>query len=267
MQQMMVRASLPMIEGGIHAMNQENDLDLAEAAIPANISMLEGMIRLDPENIDLHTYAAQAYYGFAYGFNEDVYPYRASKFYIRGLNHGITALELLGVKNAKESTVDEFEKALQGLDEDTVATLFWTASNWAKWIDMNRDSPEAIIALPRVNALMQRALELDDSFYYGGPHLYFAVSYGARPPMFGGDFSKSEQHFNRAREINDDKLLIVDVLQAQYLERQRFDQARFSQLLNRVIEAPDDLDPDLALMNQIAKRKAQNLLGRRSKWF
>ena len=61
--------------------------------------------------------------------------------------------------------------------------------------------------------------------------------------------------------------LIVDLLQAQYLERQRFDQSKFNSLLTRVIEAPEDLDPDLALMNQIAKRKAARLLGGQSKWF
>jgi tetratricopeptide (TPR) repeat protein len=265
--QMMVRASTPLIDGGIHALNQESDLDLAEASIPANIEMLEGMIHVDPDNIDLHTYAAQAYYGYAYGFNEDVTPHRAAKLYVRGLNHGLRALELLGVMDAKTGTVDEFEQALGKLGKAHVDTLFWTASNWGKWVDVNRDSPEGIIALPRVTALMQRVLDLDDTYYYGGAHLYFGIYYGSRAPALGGDYKKSEQHFQRARDINDDKLLVVDMLQAQYLERQRFDQKRFNSLLNRVIEAPEDLAPGFALMNQIAKRKAQKLLGYQSAWF
>jgi hypothetical protein len=58
-----VRASMPMIEGGITAINQENDLLLAEAAMPANMELMEGMLINDPHNETLRTYAAQAYYG------------------------------------------------------------------------------------------------------------------------------------------------------------------------------------------------------------
>ncbi len=267
MNQLMVSASMPLLEGGVHAMNQETDLDLAEAAIPANLKMLEGMIQLDPENPTLHTYAAQGYYGFAYGFNEDTQPLRALRFYIRGMKHGFTALKLLGMSDVAALSQEKLEAELQKLDKDDVAALFWTASNWAKWVDINRDKPQGIIALPKTTALMQRVLELDDTFYYGGAHLYFGVYYGARSPMFGGNFKKAEKHFNRAREINDNNLLIVDVLQAQYLERQRFDRKRFNRLLSRVEKAPDDLDPDMALMNQIAKRKAKVLRERESAWF
>ena len=114
---------------------------------------------------------------------------------------------------------------------------------------------------------MLRVLELDDTFYYGGAHMYFGVYYGARPPMFGGDFAKSKKHFDQARAITDNKLLIADLLQAQYLSRQMYDQTDFRQRLNRVIDAPEDLYPELTLLNQIAKRKARLLLNKEAKWF
>ena len=107
MNKMMVNMSLPMIEGGIEAMNQEPDLQLAEDSMPANISMLNGMIQLDPENIKLHVYAAQAYYGLSYGFNEDKDSKRAESFYRRGLKHGLTALELRGLKNIKKLNAND----------------------------------------------------------------------------------------------------------------------------------------------------------------
>ncbi len=267
MNKMMVTMSLPMIEGGIEAMNAEPDLQLAEDAMPANISMLNGMIHLDPENIQLHIYAAQAFYGLSYGFNEDQDVKRADQFYLRGLKHGLIALDLLGIKNIKKQNTAALELQLQKLDENHVAALFWTASNWAKWIDLNRDDAASLIQLAKPTAMMQRVLELDDSFYYGGAHMYFGVYYGARPPMFGGNFTKSKKHFDRAREITDNKLLIADLLQAQYLSRQMFDQKDFRQRLNRVIDAPEDLYPELTLLNQIAKRKAKRLLKQEGKWF
>ena len=267
MNKMMVDMSLPMIEGGIVAMNAEPDLQLAEDSMPANISMLNGMIQLDPENVQLHIFAAQAYYGLSYGFNEDKDVKRADRFYLRGLKHGILALELSGLKNAKNLNPDELEQQLQKLDDDDVAALFWTASNWAKWIDLNRDSSESLIQLPKPTAMMQRVLELDETFYYGGAHMYFGVYYGSRAEMLGGNFKKSRQHFDRARQITDDKLLMPDLLQAQYLARQTFDQDDFHQRLTKVIDAPEDLYPELTLLNQIAKRKAAILLSKEKQWF
>ena len=267
MNKMMVNMSMPMIEGGIEAMNEESDLQLAEDAMPANISMLNSMIRLDPENAQLHIYAAQAYYGLSYGFNEDKNTKRADRFYLRGLKHGLIALDLLGLKDIKKQNIENLEQQLQKLGKDDVAALFWTASNWAKWIDLNRDDAASLIQLAKPTAMMQRVLELDEAFYYGGAHMYFGVYYGARPPMFGGDFAKSKSHFEHAREINHNKLLIVDLLQAQYLSRQMFDRKDFHQRLKKIIKAPENLYPELALLNQIAKRKARLLLDREAQWF
>ena len=267
MDQMLVRASKPLIEGGIHAMNQETDLQLAENAIPTNLNMLEGMIRIDPDNDSLRIYAAQAYYGLGYGFNEDNRPKRAVNFYMRGLKHGLHALAVNGYKNIRNGSMDELEAMLKKMDDDDVGALFWTASNWAKWIDQNRDKSASLIELPKPTALMQRVLELDDTFYYGGAHMYFGVYYGGRSPMFGGDFKKSEAHFDRAREITEDQLLVADLLQAQYLSRQKMDKEDFHNRLTKIIEAPEDLYPDLALLNQIAKRKAKLLLKEEEKWF
>ncbi len=267
MNKMMVDMSLPMIEGGIVAMNAEPDLQLAEDSMPANLSMLNGMLQLDPENIQLHTFAAQAYYGLSYGFNEDNDIERAERFYQRGLKHGIIALNLSGLKNIKSSTPDELEQQLKKLDKDDVAALFWTASNWAKWIDLNRDNTEGLLQLPKPTAMMQRILALDETFYYGSAHMYFGVYYGSRAPVLGGDYKKSRQHFDRAREITDNKLLVADLLQAQYLSRQMFDQNDFHQRLTKIVDAPEDLYPELTLLNQISKRKAKILLNKEKQWF
>lgn len=267
MDKMLVRASLPMIEGGIAALNKETDLELAEQSIPTNLELLEGMIGIDPENITLHTYAAQAYYGLSYGFNEDTRRKRASNFYLRGRKHGITALALSGANNLEQGNFELFESDMEDMDKDDVPALFWTAMNWAKWIDMNRDTPESIAQLPKPTAIMQRVLELDETFFYGSAHMYFGVYYGSRPPVLGGNFEKSRQHFEQARKITGGKLLVADLLQAQYLARQQHDRKDFHNRLTKIIDAPEDLYPELALLNQISKRKAKMLLSREDKWF
>ena len=115
--------------------------------------------------------------------------------------------------------------------------------------------------------MMQRVLELDETFFHGSAHMYFGVFYGGRSPMFGGDFDRARKHFDKAREITGGKLLVADLLQAQYLSRQEFDQEDFHNRLTRIIEAPDDLYPELGLLNEITKRKARLLLSKESEWF
>lgn len=267
MNKMMVNASLPMIEGGMEALLQEPDLQLAEDSLPANISMLNGMIHLDPENAQLHTYAAQAYYGISYGFNEDSDIERAERFYQRGLDHGLISLQLHGINDPENLAFAEFEQQLQKLGKDEVATLFWTAMNWAKLIDLHRDNTERLMQLPKPTAMMQRVLELDETFYYGSAHMYFGVYYGSRAQTLGGNFKKSEQHFDKAREITGGKLLVADLLQAQYLSRQKLDQKDFHDRLTKIIDAPEDLYPEVTMLNQITRRKAKLLISKESQWF
>lgn len=268
MAKLTVRASMPMVEGGIQALNRETDLQLAEAAFPPNIELVEGMLINDPDNQRLHEFAAQAYYGYAYGFVEDMDRARASRLYRRGLEHAKQALILAGLDaNSLDAQLESFEHALNQLDEDAIGALFWAASNWAKWVDMNRDRTRSLAQLPRAVALMDRTLQLDAHYFMSGPHIFFGVYYGSRSPMLGGDFEKSEEHFNAARQANDGELLLVDLLQAQYLSRQQFDRASFHALLTGILQAPEDMAPDKGLINSIAKTKAALFLDKEDEWF
>ena len=145
--------------------------------------------------------------------------------------------------------------------------LFWTASCLGKWIDLSRDDLALVASLANVAILMQRVLELDDEFYYGGAHLFFGAYYGGRSPMLGGDFDRAEAEFQRAAEINDNKLLIVNLLRAEFLDRQRLDQQAFHQHLTAILDAPEDLYPEMALVNGIAKQRAALLLDLEGEWF
>jgi hypothetical protein len=266
--QMVVRGTQTILDSGVVAMNQETDLELAEQAMPANLKLLEGMIIEDPHNAELRLYAAEGFYGYTFGFVELQDSHRAQHLYRRCYEHARVALVESGVTlDPETSTPEEFEAAVGKAGQKAIPAMFWTASCLANWVNLNRNSPAGIAELASAATLMQRVIVLDDTFYHGGPHLFFGVYYGGRSPLFGGDFRLSEEHFNRAAEINDDKLLLVDVLQAEYLDRQRLDRDAFHQHLTRVIEAPDNLAPDMALMNAVAKQQAAQLIESEDDWF
>ena len=268
MGQMVARSSLPILESGNVAMNRETDLDLARAAIPANLKLIEGLIQELPGNADLRLQAAQGFYGYAYGFVEDEDKRRASGLYRRGWEHARQALAALGLQgDLAAMTTEELKQQLTELGRRAVPALFWSASCWAKWIDMNRNDPARIADLGKAAALMERVLELDENYYHGGAHLFFGVYYGARPPMLGGDFERSAKHFEKARTVTHGKLLLVDMLQAEYLARQQLDRKQFHERLIAVVNAPPDIYPEMALVNAIAQQKAGKLLAKEEEWF
>jgi hypothetical protein len=268
MGQMVARSSVSILDGGVDAMNRETDLVLAESAVPANLKLMEGLIAEDPGNTALRTYAAQGFYGYAFGFTELENASRASALYQRGFDHGAHALQRQGLKiDLQNSHPDQLSDAVSKLGNKSVPVLFWTASNWAKQIDLNRDDPVRLAQMSSVEVLMQRVYELQPDYYYGGPYLFYGVYYGSRSPMFGGDFDKAELNFNRARAVTDNKLLIIDVLQAEYLERQRLDQDQFHSLLTSVINTPVGTFPEMGLVNQIARERARYLLDKEIEWF
>ena len=132
---------------------------------------------------------------------------------------------------------------------------------------MNRVDPSRIAQLTGSERVMHRVLNLEPDFYYGGVHLFYGVFYGSRAPMLGGNFDQSYKNFARARAVTDGKLLIVDVLQAEYLERQRMNQNAFHDLLISVVDTPVGSFPEMALANQIARVRARHLLGLEEQWF
>jgi len=270
MGQIVARSSVSIMDGNVEAMNRETDLVLAEAAIPANLKLIEGLIEEDPDNPDLLYLAAQGFYGYAFGFVELSDPQRAEALYSRGFTYGVRGLHALGLDKDIDLTTanpDTIEKAVAKMRAVAVPTLFWTASCWAKQIDMRRTDPARIAQLASTERLMSRVRELQPDYYYGAVYLFYGVYYGSRPPMMGGAFAKSEQNFSAARAVSEDRLLLVDVLQAEYLERQRLDQDAFHRLLSRVVADPVGSFPEMALVNQISRVRARYLLDKESEWF
>jgi hypothetical protein len=118
-----------------------------------------------------------------------------------------------------------------------------------------------------LEATIQRTLELDDSFYYGSPHLLMAVYLAARPEIIGGNLNKAKEHFDKAFSLGADKLLSAEVLFARYYAVRVRDRELFAQTLQEVIDAPVDEVPELTLANTLAKKKAREMLEKVDDYF
>lgn len=263
-----VQATLPLIASQIVSMQEERDAELAEKAIPASLKMLEGLAKEDPENVWILQKLAEGFCGYAFSFLEDSRPDRASGLYSRGKDFAFRALEISGSgKKWSGLSLDEWSKRLAEVDPSQQPSLFWAGQCWGSWLSLNLDSVEAFSDLPRIDALMNRVLELNADFHYAGPHLFLGAFYGGRSRMLGGNPDKARNHFEQALKITEGKYLLVSLLYAKTYAVQNQDRKLFETQLRNILEASDDILPEQRLANQIAKRKATVLLGKIDELF
>jgi len=246
--------------------SRQADVTLVRQGIPSYLMLIDGMIQSNPDNKDLLLAAAQAYASYASVLEEEEKE-RIASLNEKAKKYALQALELTPpFKEALGKPIDVFQKKLEQTGEKDVPTLFWAGYIWGGWI-ASTESVEAMADLPWAEALMERVLQLDPGYYYGGAHLFKAILFSARPEQFGGNLKKAGEHFLKAREYGHGKLLMTDVYYAQYYARQTLDRDLFVNTLKRVLESRADAEPDLTLSNTLAQRRAKKLLAQADEFF
>jgi hypothetical protein len=262
------------------AYDRESDLELAEYATLSNLKMLVGVLDVTPDNADLLLLTSSSFSRYAFGFIEDKIEIanpeekkrlinQAVDFYERGKAYGLRLLALSRKRfpEAIEQDMEQLSAELEKLEKKHVPALFWTANAWGSIINLQQHKPERLIELPKVELMMQRVLELDESFFFGGAHLFYGIYYGSRPKFFGGDPEKAKEHLERAVEISNGRYLMAKFLLVKYYAVPGKDKESFESTLQEIISAPPDLFPEQRLANELAKRRAKRWLKRKDEFF
>jgi hypothetical protein len=211
--------------------------------------------------------AAQAYASFASAFIQDEDQEYARVLYARATSYAQSALEQIGFKDPVAKPLDAFEAELKTLSKQHVPYLFWAASCWGNWISLSPGSVEALAELPRVERLMQKVLELDEEFYYGGAHIFMGILNGSKPKMAGGNLDLARKHFLRAIELGRGEFLMTYIYYANYYAKKAFDKDLYVATLKTVLTTPAEIMPDLTLLNTVAHTKAQSMLNEADDYF
>lgn len=250
---------------------RHSDPELVRAGTPAYLMLLGGLLEAYPENRRLHLAACQAYASYAAAL-----PWKAESaariqaLYLKARNHGYRALpgEIGGrFPSTAEGDIESFTALLRRLGAGEVPALFWTTAAWAGWIGASQGRPEALADLPALEAAIQRLLELDESFHFGGPHLLMAVYLSAKPPVSERQLAQAREHFDRTFQLGGDQVLSARVMYAEYYARGIRDRRLFESTLRGVLEAPEGQIPELTLSNALAREKASSLLERTDEYF
>jgi hypothetical protein len=259
---------MPILEESVDASFRDRDYETIRQAIPGNLILLRGLCQSEPGNLELRQVTAQMYFSYANGFVEDQDPKRAGLLYGEGLRLGREGLMRRSWFRRAEAAVPLPDSvALRKMDREDVPLLFWTLANWSGWISRNMTDPEAVAQLPRLEAYLQRVLELSPGYFLGMPHVLMGSIQTFRPRMLGGNPDEGKKHFDEAFRISGRKMLFFQVVYAQYYCRQTMDADGFDRTLKEVLDAPEDLLPEYQLFNEVAREKARHLQEIRDELF
>ena len=147
-----------------------------------------------------------------------------------------------------------------------VPALYSLGSAWAGWIQVRRDDLNAIVQLARVEEIMRKVIELDESYQQGSAHIYLGILASFAPPALGGRPDEGRKHFERAIMLSKGGNLMAKVAFAESYARLVFDRDLHDRLLREVLEADPNV-PGYTLVNIYAQQKAEKLLSSADDYF
>ena len=248
------------------AISNNDDLATVEAGAPAYLLMIDGLVEGNPDSETLLRAGANMYAMYAGVFVED--QDRAKRLTDKALAYAVRGLcqRRKEACTLRDCDFDSFTAIVASLSKGDVPSLYALGSAWAGWIQARRDDWNAVAQVARVEAIMNRVLELDESYELGSAHVYLGTLATLVPPAMGGKPESAKTHFERALSLSRGENLMFKVLYAQQYARMVFDRDLHDRLLNEVIEA-DPHVPGLVLVNTLAQKQARELLATSPDYF
>lgn len=258
----------------------DDDPEMIKAAVPFSLKLMESLLAKTPEHqgLLLSTCSGFTQYGFAFVEQEadEIAPrdftaarvqyVRARRLYLRARDYGLRGLSVRHPHFREELTRNP-QAALARTTPADVPLLYWTAASWAKAITLSKDNPELLADLSLVEAMVDRALVLDESFDRGALHS-FLISYEmVRPRGEGEARDRARKHFERAVELSQGQSAGPYVSLAEAVNLPAQDRKGFEALLAQALVLDPDRFPQDRLVNLIMQKRARWLLSRTDELF
>jgi predicted anti-sigma-YlaC factor YlaD len=268
-----------LAEGG-STYASDDDPELIRAASPFSLKLIESLLTETPDHRGLRLAAASGFTQYAYGFLEQDADLmadqdyagasqlrtRARKMYLRARDHGLRGLEVTHPDFTRQLRADPM-KAVRVAVADDVPLLYWTAASWGAAITLSKDNADLIADLVLVEALIDRALELNERYDAGAIHAFLITYEMSRRGAPGDPAARARQHFDRAMELNQGTQVgpLVSLAEAVMVVQQN--RAEFTALLQRALALDPAAHPESRLANTLMQRRARWLLTRTDELF
>jgi predicted anti-sigma-YlaC factor YlaD len=261
------------LAGGGTTFASDDDPELVKAAVPFSLKLMESLLAESPKHRALLFAASSGFTQYSYAFvQEDAEELegkdvtaslemrqRARRLYVRARDYGLRGLDAAHPGFSQALRADA-KTAVKVLKKKNVPQTYWTAASWAAAIVVIKNSPELIADLPIVEALIDRALELDEAYDHGAIHS-FLISYEmSRPNATGDRASSARAHFERAVQLSDGKQAGPYVSLAESVSVEQQNRKEFESLLHQALAVDPNARPEWRLANLIMQRRARWLL-------
>lgn len=269
------------LAGGGATFERDDDVELVGDALPFGLKLIESLLAESPRHQGLLLAACRSFTLYAYGYvhqeadraaGEDLeranqLRERARRLYLRAGRYGMRALEAKypGIGQRLETDAAAAVRAVR--DPRHVPLLYWNAAALGLAISASRNDAAMLARLPEVEALLGRALELDESWNQGALHEFQVVYASTRPGVAAAELDRLHQHFERAVALSGGKRASAFVGYAESVLVRQQKRAEFRQMLERALAIDAGEEQDFRLANLIAQRRARWLLARIDELF
>ena len=266
-----------MLAQGGSVYESDEDIELVGGALPFSLKLIESLLAESPDQSGLLLAASRGFVLYAYAYvhweaeqikltdldKAHALEDRAVKLYLRGLHHGLHGLSLTTPKFEEmlsKAPLQAVQEISSTTAEKDVPFLYWSAAALGLAISASKSEPEMLARLPEVEAMLDRALELDESWNRGTLH-EFKILWAAAQRV-PADQTALQFHFDRALALSEGHRASLFVSMAEAVSIGKQDREEFTALLEAALAVDLEKDPDQRLLNAIAQRRAEWLLGR-----
>jgi predicted anti-sigma-YlaC factor YlaD len=268
------------LAGSGTAFASDDDPELIRDAAPFSLKLTDTVLEDNPKHVGLLTAAAKGYTQYAFAFVqqdgeeiEDTDLARAIKnfdrargLYLRARRYGLRGLDAAHPGMAGELEKDPRQAVRQTQRQD-VPLLYWSAAATGAWIGLSKDNAAAVAQVPAMEAMIDRALELDEAWDAGAIHT-FLISYELVRAQRGADpVARSRAHFERAIVLSHGKQAAPYVALAESVSVSQQNRAEFERLLHQALSVDIEAERESRLANIVMQRRARWLLSRTDQLF
>ena len=267
-----------LAEGG-SSYARDEDPDLVWEAVPFGLKTVEGLLDEAPRHKGLLFAAASGFVQYGYGHVQQEADFveardlaratelraRARRLYLRALAYGFRGLEV-DFPGLRQRLRADGASALAATRKEHVPLLYFTGLAWFAAISVSKNDSELTADQAPAEALMKRALVLDETYDHGAIHDFF-ISWEGRGEAVGGSFERAQAHLERAEALSGGRRASALVNFAETVSVARQDRKEFARLLGEALAIDPDAVPDLRLANLLYQKRARWLLGRTEDLF
>jgi predicted anti-sigma-YlaC factor YlaD len=268
------------ISGGGSTFASDDDPELVRQALPFSLKLIESALAENPHHRGLLLSACSGFAQYAYAFvHQDADELegrdlsaatalrdRARKLYLRARDYGLRGLDTMRPQFSDELRRNA-RRAVRRAGREDIALLYWTAAAWGAAISISKDNPDLIADQTIVEALIDRALDLDESFDAGAIHCFLITYEPTRQGAASPSADRSRRHFERAMQLSGGQSASPLVALAEAVAVHQQNRAEFESLLKKALAVDVNARPQWRLANLVMQRRARWLLSRTDELF